>query len=230
MANEKYAINMEAVRDTTRYFTNLRNQFYLKGDLTIRKLAGYTGIAPSTIGALEKNEIAVPRLEMFFRLAGYWELSDNQVVEIYKAFCGQNKKLKIVDKNIKMKDKNIEIIFSTLKDIPAFWYKNRKENGYTLLEVSNITGIPETSVSNIEGSDKCNSLISIIPLCKLYGVTDEEVISLYHRTIPSLRRGNSVNLDDLSKDELIDIILNYQIQTGRFYSESKEKVKTMVKK
>ena len=183
MANEKYAINLEAVKDLTKYLINLRKQ---AEGLSQRDLASYMDISVSCIEALEQNIVNIPQFETLLRLIGYWRLSDEQVAEIYRAFCNREEKLKIVDKNLISKNIKVRINRDELYNFSSFWYNSRKNLKFNLRKVAFDTGVSYSTISKTENGQAGNNLTTIIPLCKFYGVTDSQVIDFYHRAVPSL--------------------------------------------
>ncbi len=183
MANEKYAINLEAVKDLTKYLINLRKQ---AEGLSQRDLASYMDMSVSCIEALEQNIVNIPQFETLLRLIGYWRLSDEQVAEIYRAFCNREEKLKIVDKNLIAKNIEVRINRDELYNLSSFWYNSRKNLKFNLRKVAFDTGVSYSTISKTENGQAGNNLTTIIPLCKFYGVTESQVLDFYHRAVPSL--------------------------------------------
>ena len=183
MVNDKYAMNKEAVIDLTKYLINLRKQ---SGRLPRTKLAFYMDMSHSCVEYLEKNTASIPQFETLLRLIGYWKLSDEQVAEIYKAFCNQGEKLKIVDKNIIVKSTKVKINRDELYNLSSFWYNSRKNLKLNIRKVTFETGISLSSISNAETGKLISNLSVMIPLCKFYGVTESQMLDFYHRAVPSL--------------------------------------------
>lgn len=184
MANDKYAINKDAVKDLTKYLINLRKE---AEGLSQRDLASYMDISPSCIESLEQNIVKIPQFETLLRLIGYWKLSDDQVAEIYKAFCNKEEKLKIVDKNLIAKNIKVKINRDELYNLSSFWYNERKNLKLNLRKVAFEIGVSYSTISKTENGQAGNNLTTIIPLCKFYRVTDSQVIDFYHRAVPSLK-------------------------------------------
>lgn len=228
MIKEYYAVNMEAVSDLISYLTSLRQKFYLTDNLTLKNVADYTGITAACISTIEKQKVLTPRLETMLTLMNYWQFSDSEIVEVYQALLDKNKKLKLTDKNKKIITKPVEINDLEFAALPHFWTKKRKKFNYTFLDVEKITGLPNSSVNKMENSRINSTFKNLIPLCKLYGITNDEILNFYHRAFKNLDKDSAVNLDYLPKDELINIILKLSQNTtnqDKFYSE-----KVLVKK
>lgn len=232
MINENYFINMEAVKDLTKYLTDLRQRFCQSRGLTINKLADYTMLTPISLRNIENNSIKIPRLTTFMSLTGYWGFSDEQIIEIYHSFCDKNKKLRIVDENPTISQEVVNIRKSELTILPAFWNEKRNLYGFTLSKVSKITGIPQSTVSKLELGEINNTLSTLIPLCKLYEVQDDQVLSFYHRAVPIIKRDETINLDNLTKEELVNIIIENKVQPDKYYSRNiiKENQKNLKKR
>lgn len=232
MINENYSINMEAVKDLVKYFTDLRQEFCQSRGLTIQKMADYIMLAPISLRNIENNSVKNPRLTTFMSLAGYWGFSDEQIIEIYHSFCDKNKKLRIVDENPAISQEVVNIRKSELTILPEFWNKKRNLYGFTLNKVSKITGIPQSTVSKLEFGEVNNTLSTLIPLCKLYEVQDDQVLSFYHRAVPIIKRDETINLDNLTKEELVNIILENKVQPDKYYSKNiiKENQKNLKKR
>ena len=183
MVNDKYAMNKESVIDLTKYLINLRKQ---AGHLSRTKLAFYMDMSHSCVEYLEKNTASIPQFETLLRLIGYWRLSDEQVAEIYRAFCNREEKLKIVDKNLIAKNIEVRINRDELYNLSSFWYNSRKNLKFNLRKVAFDTGVSYSTISKTENGQAGNNLTTIIPLCKFYGVTESQVLDFYHRAVPSL--------------------------------------------
>ncbi len=230
MLSDKYTLNKEALADLMHYFVSLREQFANEESLSNRELLDYTGLSYASLYRLENGMTKNPQLETIIRLAGYWELSDDQVVEIYKAFCNKDQKLKIVDDNIKFRARKVTILPSKIYNLKKFWHDQRIEKRLTLAQVEDKTGISPAILSNVEtGKNRGRSLNCNIILCNLYGVTDSQVVDFYHQVLPELRTKDPVDLDSLTKDELIDIILRQNANSNKYYSKDHEKNKILKK-
>ena len=227
MVREDYKLNQEALRDLMDFFISLREKFAVSKGLSGNELLNYTGLSYDSLYRLEQGIAKNPQLETILRLAGFWGLSDEQVVEVYKAFCDKSKKLKIVDKDICFRARKVSILPSEIDKLKTFWHDQRKENRLTLMQIDKEVGISPSIMSQVENGTKGKTLNYSIVLCKLYNVTDDQVVNFYHKVLPEAENNNPVNLDELSKEELIDIILKQNKNSDRYYSD--KKVKTLKK-
>ena len=227
MVREDYKLNQEALRDLMDFFISLREKFAVSKGLSGNELRNYTGLSYDSLFRLEQGLTKNPQLETLLRLAGFWGLSDEQVVEVYKAFCDKSKKLKIVDKDICFRARKVSILPSEIDKLKTFWHDQRKENRLTLMQIDKEVGISPSIMSQVENGTKGKTLNYSIVLCNLYNVTDDQVVNFYHKVLPEAENNNPVNLDELSKEELIDIILKQNKNSDRYYSD--KKVKTLKK-
>lgn len=227
MVREDYKLNQEALRDLMDFFVSLREKYAISKGLSGYELRNYTGLSYDSLSRLEQGLTKNPQLETLLRLAGFWGLSDEQVVEVYKAFCDKSKKLKIVDKDICFRARKVSILPSEIDKLKTFWHDQRKENRLTLMQIDKEVGISPSIMSQIENGNKGKALNYSIVLCNLYNVTDDQVVNFYHKVLPEAESNNPVNLDELSKEELIDIILKQNKNSDRYYSD--KKVKTLKK-
>ena len=227
MVREDYKLNQEALRDLMDFFISLREKFAVSKGLSGNELLNYTGLSYDSLYRLEQGIAKNPQLETILRLAGFWGLSDEQVVEVYKAFCDKSKKLKIVDKDICFRARKVSILPSEIDKLKTFWHDQRKENRLTLMQIDKKVGISPSIMSQVENGTKGKALNYSIVLCNLYNVTDDQVVNFYHKVLPEAENNNPVNLDELSKEELIDIILKQNKNSDRYYSD--KKVKTLKK-
>lgn len=227
MVREDYKLNQEALRDLMDFFISLREKFAVSKGLSGNELLNYTGLSYDSLYRLEQGIAKNPQLETILRLAGFWGLSDEQVVEVYKAFCDKSKKLKIVDKDICFRARKVSILPSEIDKLKTFWHDQRKENRLTLMQIDKEVGISPSIMSQVENGTKGKTLNYSIVLCNLYNVTDDQVVNFYHKVLPEAENNNPVNLDELSKEELIDIILKQNKNSDRYYSD--KKVKTLKK-
>ena len=227
MVREDYKLNQEALRDLMDFFISLREKFAVSKGLSGNELLNYTGLSYDSLYRLEQGIAKNPQLETILRLAGFWGLSDEQVVEVYKAFCDKSKKLKIVDKDICFRARKVSILPSEIDKLKTFWHNQRKENRLTLMQIDKEVGISPSIMSQVENGTKGKTLNYSIVLCNLYNVTDDQVVNFYHKVLPEAENNNPVNLDELSKEELIDIILKQNKNSDRYYSD--KKVKTLKK-
>lgn len=224
MTRKDYELNIKALDELSDFFASLKKDLILSGGISKAELLKYTGLSAYGLRSFERGIKSCYQLETIFRLAGYWELSDEQVVEIYEALRNKNKSLKIVDKNFMVKKREIVMNTEEFDNLSTFWYNRRKENGLTLTEVKEKTGLWSSDVSRMENCRMNISLNYNIMLCNLYGVTDNEIVSFYHKVFPRIAT-NKVNLDNLTKNELIEIILKQNEKTNNYYSKAKEKNK-----
>ena len=227
MVHEDYKLNQEALRDLMDFFVSLREKYAISKGLSGYELRNYTGLSYDSLFRLEQGLTKNPQLETLLRLAGFWGLSDEQVVEVYKAFCDKSKKLKIVDKDICFRARKVSILPSEIDKLKTFWHDQRKENRLTLMQIDKEVGISPSIMSQVENGTKGKTLNYSIVLCNLYNVTDDQVVNFYHKVLPEAENNNPVNLDELSKEELIDIILKQNKNSDRYYSD--KKVKTLKK-
>ena len=227
MVREDYKLNQEALRDLMDFFISLREKFAVSKGLSGNELLNYTGLSYDSLYRLEQGIAKNPQLETILRLAGFWGLSDEQVVEVYKAFCDKSKKLKIVDKDICFRARKVSILPSEIDKLKTFWHDQRKENRLTLMQIDKEVGISPSIMSQVENGTNGKTLNYSIVLCNLYNVTDDQVVNFYHKVLPEAENNNPVNLDELSKEELIDIILKQNKNSDRYYSD--KKVKTLKK-
>ena len=227
MVREDYKLNQEALRDLMDFFISLREKFAVSKGLSGNELLNYTGLSYDSLYRLEQGIAKNPQLETILRLAGFWGLSYEQVVEVYKAFCDKSKKLKIVDKDICFRARKVSILPSEIDKLKTFWHDQRKENRLTLMQIDKEVGISPSIMSQVENGTKGKTLNYSIVLCNLYNVTDDQVVNFYHKVLPEAENNNPVNLDELSKEELIDIILKQNKNSDRYYSD--KKVKTLKK-
>ena len=227
MVREDYKLNQEALRDLMDFFISLREKFAVSKGLSGNELLNYTGLSYDSLYRLEQGIAKNPQLETILRLAGFWGLSDEQVVEVYKAFCDKSKKLKIVDKDICFRARKVSILPSEIDKLKTFWHDQRKENRLTLMQIDKEVGISPSIMSQVENGTKGKTLNYSIVLCNLYNVTDDQVVNFYHKVLPEAENNNPVNLEELSKEELIDIILKQNKNSDRYYSD--KKVKTLKK-
>lgn len=227
MVREDYKLNQEALRDLMDFFISLREKFAASKGLSGNELLNYTGLSYDSLYRLEQGIAKNPQLETILRLAGFWGLSDEQVAEVYKAFCDKSKKLKIVDKDICFRARKVSILPSEIDKLKSFWHDQRKENRLTLMQIDKEVGISPSIMSQVENGTKGKTLNYSIVLCNLYNVTDDQVVNFYHKVLPEAESNNPVNLDELSKEELIDIILKQNKNSDRYYSD--KKVKTLRK-
>lgn len=225
MINDKYALNQKAVTELSKYLKSLRE----KGELSLRELGYYSGVNPITLGEIEKNRTDVPRLETVLRLVDYWQLSDEQIMEIYTAFCNKDKKLTIIDKEVAPKERKVSLNETELNNINTYFQNERKERKLKQIEIKNIIGIPVTHLSRFETGYKGYSLLTLIPLCNFYEVKPEQIVDYYHRVFKKEGDSETINLDFLTRDELIQIILKQNSTSNRFYSVKRGKPKTLQK-
>ena len=224
MVREDYKLNQEALRDLMDFFVSLREKYAISKGLSGYELRNYTGLSYDSLSRLEQGLTKNPQLETLLRLAGFWGLSDEQVVEVYKAFCDKSKKLKIVDKDICFRARKVSILPSEIDKLKSFWYDQRKENRLTLMQIDKEVGISPSIMSQVENGTKGKALNYSIVLCNLYNITDDQVVNFYHKVLPEAENNNPVNLDELSKEELIDIILKQNKNSDRYYSDKKVKI------
>lgn len=224
MVREDYKLNQEALRDLMDFFISLREKFAASKGLSGKELLNYTGLSYNSLYRLEQGIAKNPQLETILRLAGFWGLSDEQVAEVYKAFCDKSKKLKIVDKDICFRARKVSILPSEIDKLKSFWYDQRKENRLTLMQIDKKVGISPSIMSQVENGTKGKALNYSIVLCNLYNITDDQVVNFYHKVLPEAESNNPVNLDELSKEELIDIILKQNKNSDRYYSDKKVKI------
>lgn len=61
---------------------------------------------------------------------------------------------------------------------------------------------------------------------------DDQVLSFYHRAVPIIKRDETINLDNLTKEELVNIILENKVQPAKYYSKNiiKENQKNLKKR
>ncbi len=83
-------------------------------------------------------------------------------------------------------------------------------------------GVDSSTVSALERHRHVNSLDLIISFCKLYNIKDDQVLSFYHQALPNIaiKKRKPVNLDDFSKNQLIEIILNQNLEPNKYYSST----------
>ena len=84
MVREDYKLNQEALRDLMDFFVSLREKYAISKGLSGYELRNYTGLSYDSLSRLEQGLTKNPQLETLLRLAGFWGLSDEQVVEVYK--------------------------------------------------------------------------------------------------------------------------------------------------
>ena len=218
MVNKDYEMNMTAVEETISYLTSLRKQ----ANLTLKNVSFYTDITSECIKIIEKRKVKNPRLKTLLYLAGFWQLSDDQIVAIYDSLCNKDKKLEIIDKNpihvsrrIVLKETAFDNLSKNLKVI-------RKNEGLTLANVQEEIGVDSSTVSALERHRHINSLDLIISFCKLYNIKDDQVLSFYHQALPNIaiKKRKPFNLDDFSKNQLIEIILNQNLEPNKYYSST----------
>ncbi len=225
MINDKYALNQKAVTELSKYLKSLRE----KGGLSLRELGYYSDVTAIALGAIEKNKTLIPRLETVLRLIDYWQFSDEQIMEIYTAFCNKDKELTIIDKEVAPKERKVSLNEMELNNINTYFRNERKERKLKQIEIKNIIGIPVTHLSRFETGHESYSLLTLIPLCNFYEVKPEQVVDYYHRVFKKEGDSETINLDFLSRDELIQIILKQNSTSNRFYSVKRGKTKTLQK-
>ena len=52
-------------------------------------------------------------------------------------------------------------------------------------------------------------------------------LTFYHRTLKQTNKLKPINLDALSKDQLIEIILNQDLEPDKYFSEKQKKLKKL---
>jgi hypothetical protein len=220
MVNKEYTINMNGVKDLVDYFKKLR----IQEGLTCENIKLCTEVAG--IKGIEEGNVKLPRLETFLRLASFWNLSDEQIVEIYKTLSDRERKLKIVGEAPYFQARNIQIDLIKFQELPEKLKILRKQQGLSMADVERKSGVIVTTIYETEQMGMSNSLRVLIPLCKVYGISNEQVLDFYHGVTKKANTRKPVDLDELSNKELSEIILKQNARTNKFYSE---KVKVLQK-
>lgn len=220
MVNNEYAINMNGIKDLVDYFKKLR----IQEGLTCENIKLCTEVAG--IKGIEEGKVKLPRLETFLRLASFWNLSDEQIVEIYKTLSDRERKLKIIDEAPYFQARNIQIDLIKFQELPEKLKILRKQQGLSMADVERKSGVIVTTIYETEQMGMSNSLRVLVPLCKVYGISNEQVLDFYHGVTKKTNTKKPVDLDELSSEELRKIILKQNTRTNKFYSE---KVKVLQK-
>lgn len=214
MINEEYSMNSDALKEILDFFTITRESL----NISQRFVAERIDVSNVEIHKLETGKRMIPGLQTIFKLCSFYNLSEEQIIEFYKALCHKNSKPFIIDKNISFKTNKVELEISVLNELKIFFLNRRLEVGLSQRDLARTIGLSNAEISRIESETenkkrKNLTLYSLIPLCKYYHVSEEQVVEFYYKVTKNnsiCKETNDImsKLEKLSKQQLIEIILN----------------------